>query len=102
MTTKRKIKYGSKELEKDFGRLTFGKLLEAYRLADELSQKEFAKILGISQASLCDLEKGRRIPSPERAALIACKLKEPESYWVQLALQDQLNHVGLNLKVSVA
>ena len=101
MTTK-KIHYGSRELERDYGPMTFGRLIEAYRLADELSQKEFAKILGISSASLCDLEKGRRIPTPERAALIAKKLKEPESYWVQLALQDQLNHIGLKLKVSVA
>ena len=101
MSTK-KIHYGSKELERDFGPMTFGRLIEAYRLADELSQKEFAKILGISPASLCDLEKGRRIPTPERASLIARKLKEPESYWVQLALQDQLNQIGLKLKVSVA
>jgi transcriptional regulator with XRE-family HTH domain len=101
MSTK-KIKYGLKELQNDFGPLTFGKLIEAYRLAEELSQKDFAKVLGISPASLCDLEKGRRIPTPERAASIAKKLKEPESYWVQLAIQDHLDEVGLKLKVSVA
>lgn len=101
MSTK-KIKYGSRELEKDIGPLTFGKLIEAYRLAEDSSQKDFASFLEISQASLCDLEKGRRIPSPERAASIARKLKEPESYWVQLAIQDHLDHAGLKLKVSVA
>lgn len=101
MSTK-KIKYGIKELKLDFGPLTFGKLIEAYRLAEELSQKEFSKILEISPASLCDLEKGRRIPSPERAASIARKLKEPESYWVQLAIQDHLDQAGIKLKVSVA
>ena len=95
-------KYGTKELEREFGALSFGKLIESYRLAESLSQKEFAKILGIGQASLCDLEKGRRIPTPERAALIAKKLKEPEAYWVQLALQDSLDQAGLKLKVSVA
>jgi transcriptional regulator with XRE-family HTH domain len=96
------IKYGLKELEKDFGTLTFGKLIEAYRLAESLSQKDFAKLLGISQASLCDLEKGRRIPSVERASKIAKRLKEPASYWVQLAIQDHLNQAGLKLRVSVA
>jgi transcriptional regulator with XRE-family HTH domain len=101
MITK-KIKYGLRELEKEFGHLTFGKLIEAYRQADDVSQKDFAIFLGISQASLCDLEKGRRIPSPGRAASIAKKLKEPESYWVQLAIQDHLDHAGLKLKVSVA
>lgn len=101
MSTK-KIKYGSRELEREFGPLTFGKLIEAYRLAEDISQKDFSTFLGISQASLCDLEKGRRIPSPERAASIAKKLKEPAAYWVQLALQDHLDHAGLKLKVSVA
>lgn len=101
MNTK-KQKYGLHALEQDFGPFTFGKLLESYRLSEELSQKQFAKILGISQASLCDLEKGRRIPSPERAAKIARKLREPESFWVQLSLQDQLNEAGLKLRVSVA
>ena len=97
-----KIKYGLKEMERDFGKLTFGKLLEAYRLCEELSQKDFAADLGISAASLCDLEKGRRIPSVGRAASIAKKLKEPEGYWVQLALQDHLDNAGIKLKVSVA
>ncbi|MBA2404918.1 MAG: helix-turn-helix transcriptional regulator [Bdellovibrionales bacterium] len=101
MSTK-KMKYGLRELGKEFGHLTFGKLIEAYRLAEDLSQKDFAVFLGISQASLCDLEKGRRIPSPERASSIAKKLKEPESYWVQLAIQDHLDNAGIKLKVSVA
>ncbi len=97
-----KVKYGLKELQRDFGKLTFGKLLEAYRLCEEASQKDYAAFLGISAASLCDLEKGRRIPSPERAASIARKLREPERYWVELALQDHLDQVGLKLTVSVA
>lgn len=101
MSTK-KPKYGLKELERDYGPLTFSRALEAYRLCEELPQKDFAKFLNISSASLCDLEKGRRIPSPTRAAQIARRLKEPESFWVQLALQDHLNEAGLDLKVSVA
>lgn len=92
----------SKLLEKKFGPLTFGKLIEAYRLSEGLSQTVFAKKLKISQASLCDLEKGRKIPSAERAAKIAKVLKEPESFWIQIALQDQLRQSGLDFIVSVA
>jgi transcriptional regulator with XRE-family HTH domain len=101
MTTKKSI-IGLKELEGEFGKLTFGRVLEAFRLSEEVSQRDFAKTLGISPASLCDLEKGRRIPSPARAAAVAKKLRQPPSYWVQLALQDQINEAGLKMKVSVA
>lgn len=89
-------------MNQKFGPLTFSKLIEAYRLAEGLSQKAFAKRLRMSQASLCDLEKGRKIPSAERASKIAKILKEPETYWIQLALQDQLRHSGLDFVVSVA
>ncbi len=101
MTTKKK-KYGLKELEKDFGALTFADSLSSYRLCEEMSQKEFAVFLGISPQSLCDIEKGRRIPSPSRAAKIARQLKEPESFWIRLALQDMLRKEKLHYTVSVA
>ena len=100
MTTK-KI-FGTKELEKEVGGPTFGKLLESHRKSDEMSQKKFAEILGISQSSLCDLEKGRKIPSPSRASSIARLLGLSENLLVEVALQDQLNEQGINLKVSVA
>lgn len=99
MTTK--LKFGVKELEKEIGGLTFGKLLEAYRKSEELSQKEFAQLLGISQSSLCDLEKGRKIPSPSRAYNIANALGVSENLWVEVSLQDQLNEQGIELKVSI-
>jgi len=94
--------YGTKEMDRDFGPLTFGNALEAHRKCEELSQKEFAKILEISSSSLCDLEKGRRIPSVTRAAKIANKLREPEKTWIRLALQDMLRQGDLHYKVSVA
>lgn len=99
MTTK--IKFGVKELEEELGGLTFGKLLESYRKSEELSQKEFAQIIGITPSSLCDLEKGRKIPSPSRAFNIANSLGVSENLWVEVALQDQLNDQGIQLKVSV-
>ena len=99
MTTKEQ--YGTSELERDFGHLTFGNALSSYRTGEEKSQRAFAIFLGISPQSLCDMEKERRIPSPGRAAKIARQLGEPESFWVQLALQDLLRKENLNLVVSI-
>ncbi|MCK5165423.1 MAG: helix-turn-helix transcriptional regulator [Desulfobacula sp.] len=95
-------RYGLKEMERDYGILTFGNALEAHRKCEELSLKDFAKILGISSSSLCDIEKGRRIPSPRRAAKIAKNIGEPEIFWIRLSLQDMLNKEHLNYTVSVA
>lgn len=97
-----KNKYGTTELEEEFGCLTFGNALASYRLGEEKSQREFAGYLGISPQSLCDIEKERRIPSPSRAAKIAKKLGEPIKFWVQLSLQDTLRKEQLDLIVSVA
>ena len=99
MTIKR---YGSKEIDQDFGPLTFGSALWAHRKCEEISQKEFAKILDLSSGALCDLEKGRRIPSPKRAARIARLIGQPEIVWVELAIQDSLREANLNYTVKVA
>ena len=99
MTTKKD--YGTAALEKEFGRLTFGNALASYRLGENMNQKEFAFLLGISPQSLCDLEKERRVPTPNRAAKIAKKLKQPEKFWIQLALQDLIRREKLDYAVSV-
>lgn len=90
------------DLEKEFGVPTFGNTLEAYRLAEDMTQKDFAKKLKISPQSLCDLEKGRRIPSIDRVVRIANKLNEPVETWVALALSDLVRAADLNLKVQVS
>lgn len=97
-----KKNFGSKELERKIGKMTFANAIESQRLCEEMTLKEFAAFLGISIASLADLEKGRRIPSPSRAFEIAKKLGEPEAYWVQLAIQDKLIEEEIYFKVTVA
>lgn len=89
-TNKKHVKYGSEALERDFGPLTFAKVLSSHRLCEEMTQAQMAEILGITKQSLCDLEKGRRIPSPSRAASIAKKLHMLPETFIRLALQDQL------------
>jgi transcriptional regulator with XRE-family HTH domain len=99
MTTKKH--YTTKDLDCDFGPLTFGRTLAAYRQAEELSAKVFARMLGITAQSLCDLERGRKIPSVERAAKIAKMLREPVESWVSLALEDQVRRANLKFRVDL-
>ena len=59
-------------LENAAGRpLTLGGLLESIRMSEHMSQAEFSKKLRISPSHLCDIEKGRKVVSPERAARFA-------------------------------
>ena len=96
------IRTGSEILEREFGELTFALILKSHREAWEYTQKELADMLGITKASLCDLEKGRRIPSAKRAWKIASILGMNEPLWVQIALQDHLREQEIDLKISVA
>jgi hypothetical protein len=50
---------------------------------------------------LCDIEKGRRAVSVERAAEWARKLGYLEAQYVALALQAEVTAAGLDLKVKV-
>ena len=86
-------------LNKLLGKLTFSRMLKATRLADEHSQEEFAKLLGISKQHLSDIERGRKVVSPERAYRWAKKLGYHELQWAQLALQDALDKANLRVTV---
>jgi transcriptional regulator with XRE-family HTH domain len=97
-----KTKYSSKDLMRDYGQLSFGEILRSFRLSDEMTLVGFAKKLNITSANLCDLEKGRKIPSPTRAAKIAKKLGLAEVFLIQVALQDALTRDKLHYRVSVA
>ena len=90
-----------KNLEKKLGKMTVAKYLKSFRLADEISQVDFAKKLGLSKGNLCDIEKGRKMISPERASKIAKKIKVPEKVLIQLALQDSLRAARLKYKVDL-
>jgi transcriptional regulator with XRE-family HTH domain len=81
--------------------LTFGGLIESLRTTDEISQVFLAKKLGISKAHLCDIEKGRRLVSAERAAKFADALDYPREIFVSIALQEQLDRAKLKLKITV-
>ena len=65
----KKVKFGVKELkkqlEKERGPMTFGLLLEVHRKCEELTLEELGKMVGLSGANICDLEKGRKYPLPK-------------------------------------
>ncbi|MEK6555452.1 MAG: helix-turn-helix transcriptional regulator [Bdellovibrionota bacterium] len=94
-------KYGLRELEKEFGALTFGRLLKSHRLGENLSQTDLAKILKISKQSLNDLENGRTFPSISRAAAIARKIGVMEAMMVELCIQGLIDRQKLNLVVKI-
>lgn len=91
-----------KQLEKMIGRkTTFATMLESLRLSEEVSQAAFARTLGISASHLCDIEKGRKVVSPARAAEFARMLGFSESQFIRFAIQDELNRNGLKFTVTV-
>jgi transcriptional regulator with XRE-family HTH domain len=102
MRTKRKsgtMKY----LERVAGRpLTLGGLIESIRLGEEMSQTAFARKLGVSPSHLCDIEKGRKVVSPQRAARFARILGRSPEQFVRLSLQELVDEAGLKMMVNVA
>ncbi len=102
MSTRRKSR-AVRFLEDVAGRpLTLGGFLESIRLGEEMSQVDFAEKLGISASHLCDIEKGRKVVSPERAARFANILGRSEQQFVRLALQELVDVAGLRMRVDVA
>lgn len=102
MSTKVKKSEAMRFLDKLIGEPeSFGGLLEAIRVGEEASQVAFAKKLAVTRAQLCDIEKGRKKVSPERAARFAKILGHSEKSFVELALQDLLTDAGMNFKVKV-
>jgi len=72
-------------LERTAGRpLALGGLLESIRLGEEMSRAAFAKRLGISASQLCDIEKGRKVVSAERAARFAKVLGRSQHQFVRM------------------
>lgn len=83
------------------GPISLGALIEAVRRGEDETQAEFAARLGISKSHLCDIEKGRKVVSPERAARFAVVLGYSSDQFVRLALQDAVDRAGLRYTVNV-
>lgn len=90
-----------KTLEKRLGKMTVGGFLRSWRLTEELSQKAFAKKIKMSAANLCDIERGRKGVSPEKASQIAKILGYSPAVLIKLAIEEQLNEVGLHYEIEI-
>ena len=82
--------------------ISFSLTLKSLRECEEMSQADYAARLGISRSHLCDIEKGRKAVSPSRAAQFAQVLGHPPEHFVQLALQEQVDKAGLNVRVDLS
>lgn len=101
-TKQRPLSKTRKALQKIIGQpLTFGAALRAHRMSEDMSQVELARLMDMSKAQLCDIEKERRTVSPERAAQFAKVLGYSVEHFVQLAIEDQLQKAGLQLHVHI-
>ena len=101
MTTEKRKTFGIKDLEKRLGRLTVGELIHTFRITGELSLKEFGKLIGVSVANLCDIEKGRKGVSPKKAEQIAVAIGVPPALLIRLAIEESLKAAGLKYKVEI-
>lgn len=100
MSTDKK-KFGLKELEKRLGVLTVGEFLHTWRTSEEMSLKDFGKLIKMSVANLCDIEKGRKGVSPEKAEQIAKAIGVPPALMVRLSIEENLRAAGLKYKVEI-
>ena len=97
MTTKKsKGSSASDSEERILGnRLTFGTAVEGLRVGEGYSQAAFAKAR-VSRQYLCDVEKGRRLVSPEQAARFAKAFGHPPNVLCDLPSRTPSRPAGLN------
>jgi transcriptional regulator with XRE-family HTH domain len=99
MTTNRKAMDVIKELK--LGPVTFGLLLRSCRSRAGVTQKVFAKKLGITVSHLSDIEKERKFVTVKRAYDFAIKLDDLPERFVHRALQDILRRAKLPYEVEL-
>ena len=102
MSTRSKNQFGRASLDRKIGPMTLGNFLASWRESEGMTQVAFAKLLGISPANLCDIEKGRQLVSAKKASEIADKIGYSKTVLVELALNEQLAADGLKMRVKAA
>jgi DNA-binding XRE family transcriptional regulator len=84
--------------------VSFGFALKTIRETEfeNMTQKEFSKMLGVSSSRVSDIENNRYNVSVKLACAIATKVKQNKRYFVALALQDTVNNAGLDYTLTLA
>jgi transcriptional regulator with XRE-family HTH domain len=80
---------------------SFGELIETFRACDHMSTAEFAKVLGVEEAYLRDVEACDKTVSVKEAAAWASAIGYPATVFVQRVLQDQIDEAELGMSVWV-
>jgi transcriptional regulator with XRE-family HTH domain len=101
MSTEKSKSSGLERLEKRLGKLSVGEFLHTWRTTEEMTLREFGKLTGLSVANLCDIEKGRKGVSPEKAEQVAKVIGVPPALLVRLSIEESLRAAGLNYKVEI-
>lgn len=90
MRTERDSTPAREFLESKLGPLTFGHFVRVWRERHDWTQVQAARALGMSKATLCDIEKGRQLVSVVLARRIAKRLRASERVALECCLQDQM------------
>jgi transcriptional regulator with XRE-family HTH domain len=83
------------------GSARFGRILEAVRAAEGLTQGELGARVGLSRGRVCDYEKGRRLVTPKVAAAIARSFGYDPARFIAFALEELLDKEGFQFSVVV-
>lgn len=83
-------KTASKKFEQEFGPFSFGDIFRAHRESEEMTQTEVARLLQVSRQNICDLEKGRWLPSPELIEKFAVKLGYSPTVFLKYYFEEVL------------
>jgi transcriptional regulator with XRE-family HTH domain len=101
MIIKKKRKNATQRIEEKYGEPSFSDLLVSHRKCEELSQVELARKLKMSRQNLCDLEKGRSIPSLERIEKISSFLGVSSVPFIEATMKDFLKRQYKNLSLRI-
>jgi transcriptional regulator with XRE-family HTH domain len=87
-------------------RFTFGLMIKNIRLTEfeEMTQKEFASMLGLSATRLSDIENDRKPISIKKAIELANQLGQSKRFFIATIFQDMLNtnHLNYNVDLEIA
>jgi transcriptional regulator with XRE-family HTH domain len=82
--------------EKLVGPLTIGKLLRAYRTANDMTAAELERRLRLTKGSVSLIENGKKKLTLKEMVKLARKLEESEDLYVLAWLKQQARDAGLD------
>jgi transcriptional regulator with XRE-family HTH domain len=87
-----------KFLEKINGPLSIGKLIRAYRTANDISLQELALTLGVTKGYVSNIETGKKEVSLDKALMIGEALGESREIYARVWFEEQARSAGIDFK----